>query len=61
VVVDAGGRQATFRLFLNPGVMWLWVGGAIVALGGLLAVWPPRRRTAPAAPPVSERELVEVG
>jgi cytochrome c-type biogenesis protein CcmF len=36
--------RATFRLFLNPGVTWLWVGGAIVALGGLLAAWPARRR-----------------
>jgi cytochrome c-type biogenesis protein CcmF len=38
------GEQATFRFFLNPGVMWLWVGGAIMALGGLLAAWPGRRR-----------------
>jgi cytochrome c-type biogenesis protein CcmF len=40
---DAGER-ATFRFFLNPGVMWLWVGGGIMALGGLLAAWPGRRR-----------------
>ena len=26
---DAGG--ATFRFFLNPGVLWLWVGGGIMA------------------------------
>jgi cytochrome c-type biogenesis protein CcmF len=39
-----GGDTATFRFFLNPGVMWLWIGGGIVALGGLLAAWPGRRR-----------------
>jgi cytochrome c-type biogenesis protein CcmF len=61
VVVDAGGRTATFRFFLNPGVLWLWVGGAIVALGGLLAMWPSRRRSLPAAPAPEARELVEVG
>jgi cytochrome c-type biogenesis protein CcmF len=40
---EAGGR-ATFRFFLNPGVLWLWVGGGIMALGGLVAAWPTRRR-----------------
>ncbi len=33
-----------FRFFLKPGVMWVWVGGGMMALGGLLAAWPPRRR-----------------
>jgi cytochrome c-type biogenesis protein CcmF len=40
---DLDGRAATFRFFLNPGVTWLWVGGALVALGGLLAAWPAAR------------------
>jgi cytochrome c-type biogenesis protein CcmF len=58
---EGDGRAATFRLFLNPGVMWLWAGGGIMILGGLLAVWPARRgRTAP-LPPLPERELAEVG
>jgi cytochrome c-type biogenesis protein CcmF len=38
-------ERATFRFFLNPGVTWLWVGGTIMALGGLLAAWPGRRRS----------------
>ena len=46
VIGFADGR-ATFRVFLNPGVMWLWVGGFVVAMGGLLAAWPDRRRLAP--------------
>jgi cytochrome c-type biogenesis protein CcmF len=41
---DQGGRRATFRFFLNPGVVWLWIGAAIMVLGGLLAIWPGRRR-----------------
>jgi len=62
---DAGDR-ATFRFFLNPGVMWLWVGGGVMALGGLLASWPRRRRALFPEPPLSERQLagvqgVEVG
>jgi cytochrome c-type biogenesis protein CcmF len=61
VGVEQAGGQATFRFFLNPGVTWLWVGGAVMALGGLLAVWPSRRRPAPpaapaAVPPARRRE-----
>jgi cytochrome c-type biogenesis protein CcmF len=63
--VDSGGEQATFRFYLNPGVTWLWIGGAIMAAGGLLAAWPsrPRRATArPSAPGQPEqRELTGVG
>ena len=46
-VISITPNDATFRVFLNPGVMWLWVGGFVVACGGLLAAWPGRRRMAP--------------
>ncbi|HEY8771815.1 MAG TPA: heme lyase CcmF/NrfE family subunit [Candidatus Limnocylindria bacterium] len=39
-------KTATIRVFVNPLVMWIWTGGAIVALGALFAIWPDRRRTA---------------
>jgi cytochrome c-type biogenesis protein CcmF len=54
------GDEATFRFFINPGVTWLWVGGAIMALGGLLAAWPRRRRPAPPERAGRPRALVEV-
>ena len=38
------GDSATFRLYRNPGITWLWVGGAIMALAGVAAAWPARRR-----------------
>jgi cytochrome c-type biogenesis protein CcmF len=58
---EGDGQRATFRFFLNPGVTWLWVGGAIVAMGGLLAVWPGRRRK-PAREPkrTTPRAMAEV-
>jgi len=34
------GRHATVRAIVNPGVPWLWIGGLIVGLGAILAVWP---------------------
>jgi cytochrome c-type biogenesis protein CcmF len=52
------GTSATFRVYLNPGVFWLWVGGAIMVLGGIVALWPPRRRRLaplPASSAVPER------
>jgi cytochrome c-type biogenesis protein CcmF len=42
--VDNNGASATFRFFLNPGVTWLWVGGTVMAIGGLIALWPGRRK-----------------
>jgi len=57
---SSDGTQATFRFFLNPGVMWLWVGGAVIVLGGLLAAWPGRRGTVALEPPARRRELAVV-
>ncbi len=31
---------ATFRTIVSPLVSWIWIGGAIVLLGALVAVWP---------------------
>jgi cytochrome c-type biogenesis protein CcmF len=46
------GTSATFRLFSNPGVMWLWVGGGVIVLGGIIALWPVRRRPPSSRPDV---------
>jgi cytochrome c-type biogenesis protein CcmF len=44
---------ATFLLIVSPLVTWLWLGGIIVILGGLIALWPipvlARRRVRSAA------------
>jgi cytochrome c-type biogenesis protein CcmF len=40
--------QASLTVFVNPLVLWLWIAGVLVALGGLLAAWP--------SPPSSRRE-----
>ena len=38
------GASATFRFYRNPGVNWLWLGGLVMALGGVGAAWPRRGR-----------------
>jgi cytochrome c-type biogenesis protein CcmF len=40
--------QASLTVFVNPLVLWLWIAGVLVALGGLLAAWP--------GPPSTRRE-----
>lgn len=32
--------SASFFIFVNPLVFWLWVGGVILMLGGLITLWP---------------------
>ncbi|MBS1885116.1 MAG: heme lyase CcmF/NrfE family subunit, partial [Actinobacteria bacterium] len=35
---------ATFKVIINPLVMWMWIGGIIGLIGALIAVWPSRSR-----------------
>jgi cytochrome c-type biogenesis protein CcmF len=35
---------ATFKVLVNPLVVWLWIGGGIMVLGTLVVVLPDRRR-----------------
>jgi cytochrome c-type biogenesis protein CcmF len=38
------GNAATFKVIVNPLVMWMWIGGVIGLIGALIAVWPARSR-----------------
>jgi cytochrome c biogenesis factor len=55
VSVDGQG-QASFRFFVNPGIGLLWLGAAVMALGGVVAAWPSRAASAQARAP---REVAE--
>ncbi len=46
IAYDPDTGSATLRVFVNPLVGWIWLGGAIVALGAVFAAWPERRRRA---------------
>jgi cytochrome c-type biogenesis protein CcmF len=50
VLIDAILKQwlrlkppVTFRVYVRPGVTWMWIGAGIVALGTAIAAWPARR------------------
>ncbi len=38
------GTSATVKALVRPLMMWIWVGGWIMILGSLIAIWPDRRR-----------------
>ena len=47
----------TIKVFINPLIQFLWVGGIILVIGTLVAMWPSaaERRAVAAAAPVPER------
>jgi len=56
---DPPTQTISLRVFVNPLVVWIWIGGGVVAIGGVFAIWPDRRRV-PAVEPVSEQARVPV-
>jgi len=46
------GATATFTIYVNPLTMWMWIGGLVLALGTLIAIWPhPVRKQAESPQP----------
>jgi cytochrome c-type biogenesis protein CcmF len=45
-VVLAGVRDETaeLRISFNPLVVWVWIGGVVMAIGGLIVMWPQAER-----------------
>jgi cytochrome c biogenesis factor len=68
-VVLAGIRDADtaeLRITFNPLVVWVWTGGFLMMIGGLVVMWPQaeRRRQAGYAavmPPARPQAEVTVG
>jgi len=59
-----GNGDWSLRLYYKPFVRWIWLGGILIGLGGLLAAADRRYRMGAlrktvAAPPVSEQPVVE--
>jgi len=44
---DDNGTSATFKIYVNPLINWVWMGGIVMILGTLIAAWSsPTRREA---------------
>ena len=48
---EAGAQRATFKVQVNVLVGWIWYGGFVVSLGGIIAMWPSRGSTRTASRP----------
>jgi cytochrome c biogenesis factor len=35
-----GTEEAVYRFNINPLVWWVWAGGVILVIGGLITMWP---------------------
>ncbi len=44
VLAGVNGDTAELRISFNPLVVWVWIGGVIMALGGLIVMWPQAER-----------------
>jgi cytochrome c-type biogenesis protein CcmF len=36
----AGTEEAVYRFTINPLVVWVWIGGVVLVIGGLITMWP---------------------
>ena len=43
--IEADG-SATFKIYCNPLVNWIWIGGYVFVLGSILVMWPHPNRDA---------------
>lgn len=40
---EGSGETASFKVYVNPLMSWMWIGGVVMILGTLLAVWPHQK------------------
>ncbi len=43
-------QGATFKVFHNPLINWLWIGGILLVIGSLIAAWPDQEKELGLAP-----------
>ncbi len=41
---DQIGGLAAFKAYINPLMVWMWIGGFLFILGTVIAIWPERKR-----------------
>jgi cytochrome c-type biogenesis protein CcmF len=44
VLAGVAGDRAEMRIAFNPLVAWVWIGGVIMAIGGVIVMWPSAER-----------------
>jgi cytochrome c-type biogenesis protein CcmF len=44
-----GTEEAVYKIVINPLVWWVWYGGLVLAIGGLITLWPSAQGPTPAS------------
>jgi cytochrome c-type biogenesis protein CcmF len=47
---DNNGATASFQVYINPLINWIWVGGIVMLLGFLVSFWKVPERAPTFAP-----------
>lgn len=42
---EGNGESASFKVYVNPLMSWMWIGGVVMVLGTLAALWPHQKET----------------
>jgi len=58
---DPDRGTASIEVYVNPGVLWVWFGAALLLLGALIAAWPRRNRVRPPDPSTVDSGSVGAG
>jgi cytochrome c-type biogenesis protein CcmF len=55
--VRVSSDAAKIKVFIKPMIMWLWIGGGLMALGTVLSAFPGKRRrpTEPTSAPIADK------
>ena len=61
ILAGYGKDWVTLKVLINPFVVWLWIGGFVMALGTLVAMLPNRRKKKGAKTDISLAEATEAG
>jgi cytochrome c-type biogenesis protein CcmF len=59
IMNEPDAQTATFTFLVNPLVGWIWYGGMMVALGGLIGLWPTANSAPVRAPVLSSARTSE--
>ena len=55
------GTEAPVKIYIKPLIVWLWIGGMLMAVGTVLAGFPGRRRRVPTDPVSAPIDLESAG
>src|SRR6185436_7588212 len=42
---DTSGKKGAFHIYVNPSVVWVWIGGVVLGLGTIVALLPNKKST----------------